>query len=455
MERIEKISSTALARVRTTDLGPTEALIGPLADGLVKFDHQRTRLIEELTLVNEGAAGMTRFLTGPSNYLLLAANSGEMRAGSGMLLSAGQLDVAAGSLEVGQMSSVVGLRLPPGAVSLPPDLDHLWGWTGPSQEWRNLAMSPRFDVTAALAARMWETKTGHHLDGVIATDPFALQAMLRATGPVTVDGQQISADNVIQDLLVEQYRGLGATGWQQIPTDNEARRERLSRINQAVFERVQAGHWDTATMITGLRDAVAGHHLLAWSSDGVEQRGWRAAGVTGELTDSSLALSLLNQGGTKVDQFLDVSARLDRRPHDGPTDEVTITVDVTNRTPNGLPSYVSGPSTGSSPGAGVPEGVYAGIISLNVPGSASELRVGDGSSTLVSGHDGPTVMVAQRLRLERGQSQTIVFTFRVAKNRGFSVSSSGRWPSVHWRTHDLEWWDDTGTKDVPATDAVG
>ena len=450
MRRIHRIANEALGAVAATDLGPTRALIGPLATGLVKFDHQRTRLLEELALVRDGSAGMIDFLSGPSHYVLLAANNGEMRAGSGMLLSAGQIDVVDGSLHVGDMRSVIDLRLPAGTVAVPPTIDALWGWTGPSQEWRNLAMTPRFDITGQMAVEMWKAKTGQTVDGVIVTDPFALQAMLAATGPVELDGQTISADNIIDDLLLNQYRSVGVNGRSGVDADNDARRQRLSQINQAVFQRVQDGKWDVAKMIQGMQAAVSGHHLMAWSSKTREQQGWRAAGMTGELTTSSLALSILSQGGNKLDQFLDVNAHIARAPHDEATDDVTVTVDVHNRAPIGLPFYVAGPSQGATPGAGSPEGVYKGIVTLNVPGAATGLAVDGGASPLVSGPDGPTRMIARRITLPRDQTVTMVFTFRVPRDQPFSVPSSGRPPSLHWTAAGLDWWAARGTTDVKA-----
>ena len=450
MRRVHDIAASAFTDVAHTDLGPTEALIGPLANGLVKFDHQRTKLLDELALVRDGSSGMVDFLAGPSRYLLLAANNGEMRAGSGMLLSAGQIDVAAGSIQVGDMRSVIDLRLPAGAVQVPKSIDAIWGWTGPSEEWRNLAMTPRFDISAEMAADMWKTKTGNSVDGVIVTDPFALQAILTATGPVELDGKSITADNILQDLLIDQYRSVGVRGASQVDTDNDARRVRLSRINQAVFQRVQDGHWDVTKMIQSMRSAVAGHHLLAWSSKPSEQRGWRAAGMTGELSSSGLAVSLLSQGGNKLDQFLDLNAHIARVPADEGHDAVTVTVDIHNRAPLGLPYYVAGPSQGSTPGAGEPEGVYAGILTLNTPGGATALAVDHGTPPLVTGPDGPTQMIAHRIVVARDQTVTVVFTFVVPTDQAFSVPSSGRTPALHWTSAGLDWWDNRGTTEVGA-----
>src|SRR5207237_234422 len=83
------------------------------------------------------------------------------------------------------------------------------------------------------------------------------------------------------------------------------------------------------------------------SSDPVEQRGWEAAGAAGDLTDRSLAVSLLNRGGNKLDWFasLDTSLEVKRV---GADSLITATVHVTNETPAGAPGYLRG----RGPGAG-------------------------------------------------------------------------------------------------------
>ena len=73
----------------------------------------------------------------------------------------------------------------------------------PTEEWRNLASSPRFEVTASLAAEMWRATTGETVDGVLLVDPVALQALLAAQGAVSVGDREIGADNVVEFLMLD------------------------------------------------------------------------------------------------------------------------------------------------------------------------------------------------------------------------------------------------------------
>ncbi len=433
---IGDIARTARDRVRRVDLGPGHALIGTLADGRRRFASVQERLEDGLGDLQTAALGMTSFLQGPTRYLLFAANNGEMRAGAGMFLSAGVLTVDGGDLSVNDLQSTTGLRLPADAVKIGGDLEAVWGWTGPNIEWRNLEMSPRFDATAELAIRMWKARTGQDVDGVMVIDPVALKAILAATGPVEVDGKSIGADNILDELMVQQYWALDGIPWDRRSEITSLRRNRLSIIAHAVLERVQAGGWDTVKLLDELGAAAKARHVLAWSSRPEQLAGWRAAGVSGELGANSLALSLLSQGGTKIDGWVPVDAAIERRGA-----AYTVRVTLGNTTPTGLPTYVQGPSTQGIPNVGVPEGVYAGIVALSVPGGATALSIDGVSRPVTEGHDGPSRVVATRVTVARGEAVTLTFRFTLPAPTTLVVEPSARLDPIHWRYAGKDWWD--------------
>ncbi|HEX2117750.1 MAG TPA: DUF4012 domain-containing protein, partial [Acidimicrobiales bacterium] len=222
------IATEADRELAGVDLGPDEALIGPLGSA---HNTLAARLAELRSGLSRGAAGAraaAELLAGPRRYLILAANNAEMRAGSGMFLSAGVLETGQGGLVLSPFRRTEELALPPGAVSLSGDLADRWGWLKPNEEWRNLGVSPRFDATAPLAAAMWEAGGGGPVDGVLAVDPLALRAILVAVGPVEVEGRTVGADDVVDRLLHEQYLQFADDPVQT------ARREELGLIAGAV-----------------------------------------------------------------------------------------------------------------------------------------------------------------------------------------------------------------------------
>ena len=152
-------------------------------------------------------------LQGPSQLLLLAANNAEMRDGSGMFLSATQVDISDGVVKIGTVSDTADLVLGPGLVPLTGGYASVWGPYLADREWRNLGMSARFDETAAMAAQMWKARTGNDVSGVMTLDIGGLQMLLVGTGPVDAAGREVTADNVVQLLMHDQYLSeTGASG---------------------------------------------------------------------------------------------------------------------------------------------------------------------------------------------------------------------------------------------------
>ncbi len=106
---------------------------------------------------------------------------------------------------------------------------------------------------------MWPAARGQEVDGVLALDVIALQALLRATGPIQVEGEQLDADNVVQNLLHDQYVGLDLDA----PANQEVRRERLAGVARAALEALERPELDGRLLAEELAAAARGRHLLA------------------------------------------------------------------------------------------------------------------------------------------------------------------------------------------------
>jgi hypothetical protein len=430
-ERVELVRSLGALSGQTSDrlaridLGPVDGLFPPLAKA-------RNTLADELTTVHgqlqrgaTAAAGVADMLTGPRRYLVFAANNAEMRAGSGMFLSVGELQIDADGLHLGEMRSVVDVPVPAG-VALDGDLADRWGWLAPQKEWRNLMASPRFDANAELAARMWVAAGNPPVDGVLALDPVALAGVLRATGPVTVDGRQVDAGTVVDELLHQQYV--------RFP-DRSVRRDELGRMAGRAFDALDAGRWSVAGLAGGLSQAASGRHVMGWSSKPAQQAAWQALGVDGALGPGSLLVSVLNRGSNKLDQFLPVTADLSFDPTGAATD-VVLRITLRNTVPAGEPPYVAG----EDPASGVPGGTYLGILAVNIPGAATGARIDGVADLAVAGRDGPTRVIGHQLRLEPGQAQTVVVRFTLPGGAAaLKVEPSARVPAVAWTGGGATW----------------
>jgi len=430
LSRLAHRSEAELARVHVHS---STGLVAPLARQWAELDSQLRQAGKRLHDGAQVLDALTAALAGPRRYLLLIANNAEMRAGSGMFLGVGAIEATGGALHLRPIHPAGELRLQDSGPALDGDLGDRWGWLQPGREWRNLGTTPRFDATASLAARMWERLTGEHVDGALAVDVVFLRGLLAATGPLVVGPDTVSATNVVEYVLRDQYAGM------TIDTAQNARRDRLGDIAAAVFAAIESGSPALRTLAQeGVRTA-RGRHLLAWSVHPVEQRGWAAAGIDGVLAPESLAVNFLNRGGNKLDQFLTVDAAIDLRPSGGTT-EILLRLDVTNQTPPGEPPYVAGPH----PQSGVGEGDYLGIVTVNLPAAATDIRFDHGPPLVASGRDGPTQVVAAPLLVHRGEHRTIYLGFRLPGDGGaLTVHPSARLPPIRWQQGASRWVDDS------------
>ena len=430
---VADVAERASAQVAVVDLGPRAGLLGPVRSARDELTAELTQLEMTMLNVRDAARGMALVFDGPSTYLLMAANNAEMRAGSGMFLSLGVLRFDGGQLEVSEMQPSGDLVLEEGVPYTDPDLEARWSWAEPDREWRNLAMSPRFPAFAEMASRMWEAREGTAVDGVLAVDPFALQALLEAVGPVEVEGDEVRAETVVPLLLRDQYLGLGADD--DPDDDQDERRATLSTVAEAVVQRFDDTSPDLGVLAEGLRRSGAARHLLRWSQDRALQRVWADGGVGGAVDGDDLYLSVDNYGQNKLDQFLEVAGEIDVDPGTDGT-EVVLRASLRNETPPDEPGYI----TGEAPTADKPPGTYAGLVTFTLPAAA---EVDPEPRFSVFGPDGASLVLAQEVLILPGEQATVEVRFRLpAGVTSFEVGPSARVPAIAWREGDQTWFDD-------------
>lgn len=423
LRQLGALSLTAENQLARVNTGPSQALVSPLASKRNEFVTQLDDARLKLTKTAGVSAAVASILQGPQTYLILAANNAEMRAGSGAFLDAGVASTSDGSVSVSDLGPSGARTLPVGAVDPSGNFAANWGWLEPGVDLRNLGLTPEFDVTAPMAARMWTTLTGEPVDGVMAVDVTAVQDMLEATGPVEVDGQLVSAANAQQFLLHDQYEGL---------TDADAgadeRQDALGTLTSAVLHQLQSQSVDLHTLATAMTGAVAGRHLLLWSSNSVDQAAWEVSGVSGSLTPDSLDVSLINRGGNKLDQYVPVHVQVATAPSGSDT-AVTMTVHVVNATPPGQSQFIAGPF----PGVPVTYGGYFGLVAVNLPAAARDVSLTGAGPLAVKGGEGPTWVLAAPVSIPAGVTTTVVVRFQMPGSHGsMTVIPSARIPAEQW-----------------------
>ena len=368
---------------------------------------------------------MAQVFEGPGQWLLLASNSAQMQNGSGMYLSYAEMVIEHGRITIGSVEPTLGL-LPAAPVPLDPDQAARWPWMDPNGDFRHLGTSPRFDATASTAARLFEAAGHGKVDGVLAVDPFALQALLQVAGPVEVDGQTVDARGVVQDLLHDQY-AVFATDESSSEVQS-ARRDRLGKVARAAMVAFERAAHVERTGLDVLAAAARGRHLMAWSPAHGPQDAFEAAQIAGRLPEDGLLLSIVNRGGNKLDWSLEVDASLTALS-DPSGDVVEVHAHLTNHVTAGEPRYVAGPY----PGSGLSPGQYLGVATLTVPGSATGLEV-VGAVPLVIGPDGSHQVIGSRVLVDPAGAADIVFRFRLPPGlHELDIVPAARAQLTRWR----------------------
>ena len=422
LEQLSRLARSSGRQLDRVQVGPSGDLLGPISSRHHRFADQLDRARSELANVAAGAAAAATILEGPQRYLVLMANNAEMRAGSGAFLEAGILSTSDGTLTMSDVQPTEDLNLTPGEVPVSGDLEARWGWLLPGVDWRNIGVTPQFDVNGPLAAAMWHAATGQVVDGVLAVDVAALQQVLGVTGPVVVGTSTVTAQNVEQLLMHDQYVGLSYGGSQA----ELARLEELGSLAQSTFQALEDRSVDLHALALAVADAADGRHLLLWSSSPSQESTWVSLGVAGRLTGHSMDVDLINRGGNKLDQYmsLEVSLVPDRRH----ATAATLTVEIVNRTPPGQSAFVAGPY----PGLGTVYGEYLGVLAVNLPAGVTPYVVGNPDLDAL-GAEGPTDLVGVPVDLRAGQSEKVVFDLRLpGRPLESTVVPSARIPPVTW-----------------------
>jgi hypothetical protein len=437
LRKLAAISAVSASELAHVDTGPSQALIAPLASKQREFVAQLDDARRRLSNAAGVSAAVATILQGPQTYLVLASNNAEMRAGSGAFLDVGVATTSDGSIQLGSLGPSSARPLNPGQVAVTGDLEHDWGWLYPSLDYRNLGLTPQFDVTAPLAARMWTAQTGQPVDGVLALDVVGLRQLLEASGPVEVGGQTITAGNVEQFLLHDQYVSYGSD------VSSNDRDDALGALAGTVLRQLQGETLDLKALAASVSTAVDGRHLMIWSEHPATQAVWVATGVSGRLTADSLDSSVINLGGNKLDQYLGVRVSVTTRSSSSST-TVSMTTLITNTTPSGQVPYIAGPF----PGNPVPYGGYVGLIAANLPARATDITMEGGGVVAVKSAEGPTWLVVSQATIDQGTSVNVVTRFVLRGAHGsMTVVPSARVPAEHWTVNGRSF-DDTASTTI-------
>jgi hypothetical protein len=435
---LEQDLGAARDQLAAPDLGPSEALLAPLADArqeaAVQFGDAASQVDQALVLVR----GLRSFLA-DSTYVLLASNQAEMATTGGMYLSVGELRTPGGDFELGQFGHAYTFFPVPSAGEPDPDVRARWGFMVPGNDFRKLNLTPRFeDYTGPRTLDLWQVVSGHRASGVLVLDPVVIQALLQVVGPVEVEGQTYDADTILQYALVDQYQQFG----------NEAaqteRREVISAVARASVQALGERSWDPVDLVRALKPAAEGRHLLAYSEVEVQEEMWSTVGVDGAIEGDELLVNVGNRAGQKLDSFLDldVTSSIDDTP-DGHRLHLDLT--VTNNSPEDLGPWFDGIGTWLD----VEPGTYVGRLSVFAPAGTRTIAFGPDQPFETYGPDGPLLMATTRFEVARAASRHFAIDLDLdAYVSQVTVVPSGRIPPITWSWEGRSW-EDTAPSTLP------
>ena len=212
--------------------------------------------------------------------------------------------------------------------------------------WTSVTLPAHFPYVGEAVQALFPQSGGQPIDGVIAMDPYVIQALMRYTGPVEVPalGVTVAPESTAQFILRDQYAGLGAEDF----SGNEDRVDALETIGTEVIRRLLQGALPVPSEIA--RDVgplVSERRLLFWTDDPVEQSLFDRIGLLGALPqlgdDGGFGLVVSNAGHSKIDLYLDRTVDVTVETAADGSRTLLAEVTLTNTAPaTGLPRYVIG-----------------------------------------------------------------------------------------------------------------
>lgn len=310
-----------LAEIETGDLH--ERLRAPVTDLVATMSDLRAQ-----TTTAAKAARLLPPMLGaesPRHYLLMAQNNSELRALGGMPGAAILIRVDDGRVELVEQRTAGEAGVFAEPVTHLTDAERTLYGTQLGRYFSNVTSTPDFPRAAQLARTMWRRTTGVTVDGVASVDPYALQLLLRANGPVTLaDGRTLDGRNAARILLNEVYKVL----------DPEAQDQFFATAAAAIFDKVMSGT-DARATAAALAEATSHGRLMLWSADPAEQKALGSTSLGGTLQGSRgntpvVGVYLHDQSRAKMDyyQYVDVEIRPACEPGDTVRLEVTLRSDL-------------------------------------------------------------------------------------------------------------------------------
>lgn len=337
-------------------------LVGPVRRPYEQLVTLVDRTDVQLTAVTRAVDLLPKMLgqAGERRYLLVFQNNAEARASGGMPGMVALLHANEGRVtqdEVVPAGAFPMLDKP--VLPLSAEEKAVYG-EQLGTYFQDANFTPDFPRTAELMAARWQRDRPGRIDGVISVDPVALSYLLRATGPVTVDGVRLSSDTVVDELLNRTYLRLPD------PKDQDTF---FAKAAASIFEAFSTGVGSPRALVGELARGVGQRRLLVHSFDQAEQRSLSGTPIAGELPRGQsdrpqVGLYLNDSTGSKMSYYLRYRTQVLSMSCRNRVQELNGELVASSQTPPGVATI--GASITGSGAYGVPKGSQ--LVSLDLVG---------------------------------------------------------------------------------------
>ena len=391
-------------------------LVQPLASRVAKFDDEVDQALPDAQIAIEGVELAPDLLggNGERHYFLAFLTPSENRSLGGFMGSFGELTAIDGDLQLTRSGSIEDVELPARAnnatLSGPEEYLARYDRFDIPNYMGDAGLSPDMPTVGQVLAELYPQAGGQPVDGVIAVDPVALQAMLNFTGPITVTGypEPLTADNAADILLRQQY----------LTFDQRSdRKDFLEEATRNTFDLLTSGDLPGPREVTRvLGPMVDQGRLMAYGADGDEQAFFEQVGLDGAFPRARggdlIGLTTNNAANNKIDIFMDRTIDYDATydPTTGAV-ESTATITITNNAPaSGLPDVIL--SSGDRiRGGDTPlgtSGVYFSFYTpLQLDDAVSRSALGEGVQSMESEREFGLSVYSAKINIPAGQTITV------------------------------------------------
>ncbi|WP_067438093.1 DUF4012 domain-containing protein [Nocardioides jensenii] len=279
---------------------------------------------------------------GKRRYLLVFQNNAELRSSGGLPSAGAIVTTDDGKIEMVRQVTAGDFPYLEGKPPTPITAEEtaLFG-RQVGDYFQDANFTPHFPRTAELMAAHWKREFKQDLDGVMSIDPVALSYLMKGTGPMTIDGVQLTSENAVDELLNKIYVRV---------QDPVAQNEFFAHVAKAVFDKFAAGAASPQKLLEGLARSAEEHRLLVTSFDETEEEVISDTVVAGRFLDESDGPRVgvyLNDGtGSKMSYYLDYDVSVHTTGCAKGAQRYSGKVKMLSDTPEGiadLSEYVTGP----------------------------------------------------------------------------------------------------------------